>query len=43
MWFYSSAEGYIYRSDMFVPRNVVVKFSEGTSNENELSAVIKKP
>ena len=27
MWFYSSADGYVYRSDMFVPKNVQVKFS----------------
>lgn len=43
MWFYSSADGYVYRSDSFVQRNVVVKFTEGAAQENELVAVLKKP
>jgi LMBR1 domain-containing protein 1 len=43
MWLYSSAEGYVYRSDMFVSRNVVAKFCEGAKHDEELIAVIKKP
>ena len=43
MWFYTSADGYIYRSDTFVPRNIVTKFSDGATNDDELVAILKKP
>jgi hypothetical protein len=43
MWFYSSSDGYIYRSDHFTPRNVVVKFCENTTHSDELVCMIKKP
>jgi len=43
MWFYSSADGYIYRTDTFTARNAVTKFCEFSKDPNEVVAVIKKP
>lgn len=30
MWFYSGADGYVYRTDSFTARNAVQKFCDGT-------------
>lgn len=43
MWFYSSVEGYVYRSDVFVQKNVTEKFTEGATHDDELVAVQKRP
>lgn len=43
MWFYSGADGYVYRTDSFTARNAVQKFCDGTQTPDELVAVIKKP
>jgi len=43
MWFYSGADGYVYRTDSFTSRNASLKFCEGCIDDNELVAVIKKP
>ena len=43
MWFYSSTDGYVYRTDSFTNRNAIDKFLEGSQNPNELIGVSKKP
>ncbi|CAD8061259.1 unnamed protein product [Paramecium primaurelia] len=43
IWLYSSADGYVYRTDSFTSRNAAQKFTEGSNDPNELIAVIKKP
>ena len=43
MWFYSSVDGYVYRTDRFMPKNVAVKFNEGAGHSDELVALLKKP
>ena len=41
MWFYTSEDGYVYRTDTFTIKNVVTKLSNYASPD-ELVAVIKK-
>ncbi|EGR32819.1 lmbr1-like conserved region family protein, putative, partial [Ichthyophthirius multifiliis] len=41
MWFYSSPDGYVYRTDQLNPKNVVAKLSN-YSSPDELVALIKK-
>ena len=41
MWFYTSEDGYVYRTDSFSLKNVVTKLSNYASPD-ELVAVIKK-
>ena len=43
MWFYSSSDGYVYRTDSFIQRNVLTKYNEYATHDNELVAVLKKP
>ncbi len=42
MWFYSSTEGYVYRTDLFNYKNVVAKLSKHATHEDELVAVFKQ-
>ena len=41
MWFYTSKEGYVYRTDLYNYRNVVSKFNKNT-HPDEVVAVVKK-
>lgn len=41
MWFYSSMDGYVYRTDNFNSKQIVNKLSNYSSND-ELVAVLKK-
>ena len=41
MWFYSSEEGYVFRSDLFNFKSVVAKLSN-FAGPDELVAVFKK-
>ena len=43
MWFYSSANGYVYRTDKFVAKHIVEKFSHEQQNPDELVGLLKKP
>lgn len=42
MWFYTSEEGYVYRTDSFNSKNVIAKLGRN-AYEQELVCVIKKP
>lgn len=42
MWFYTSQEGYVYRTDLFNYKNVVAKLNKGQSPD-ELCVAFKKP
>jgi hypothetical protein len=41
MWFYTSQEGYVYRTDLYNYRNIVSKFTKHT-HPDEIVAVVKK-
>lgn len=41
MWFYSSPEGVVYRTDLFTSKSVAAKLSNYASPD-ELVAVVKK-
>jgi hypothetical protein len=41
MWFYSSQEGYVYRTDLFNYKNVAAKLSKN-AHPDEIVAVFKK-
>ncbi len=42
MWFYSGLDGYVYRTDSFIAKNITTKLSNYTSPD-ELVGVVKKP